>query len=656
MAEKKDAKTVSYVGPLTWIYDKTIREKMVMRIAIIGGPSRIINLTFDGKGEAAYIEIEGAEKDRMRITIGGKHIKEIANLPDRVNRTVLKACIEDINKSFYNTINHELAHALFTDMKSDEIINYPDPKYRGFMHTIFNILEDVVIEFLMTLYYKKHLPYDINPKVYFDFKVQRMFESKSDEYTDDGTQSGFCNYLLLFVRIGEAKIKNKCAIFEKYKADLIPLIKAVLQQPDPTQRVHNTVVLCEWIIENIKEFDWSMPEPPEIEKISGKGAGKGFPMPMPGPEMGSGPGIPGEGGGSGKDSEGDSEDEEGASEGKGGSSEDEEESEGKKESEETEEPEKDEESEDESSMVEKDIDEEMYSYIFNDDIRDGSDHVWSIAKEDFEIKDESIIDDVNNIIAEQLPMIREVSDSLNLFKGRIKPIMTGGMSSGALNVRRAIRSEVAGGLDMKIYQKKVSRGIDVDACYSALCDLSGSMGDTKSEICARGAIALAQACEWANAPCEVQAFVKTSDSPSGISYTIVEKSFEDTFEDAKPFLGINSSTMLLKLNKVNKKVPTFAGNSEEINLYYIWKKLRKVKHKTKILFVLCDGMTTGSKNDLHNIVTKMEQEDGIIVIGIGVLCNEVANIYNHSKVFKSIAELNEGLAPYLVETLNAYIK
>jgi hypothetical protein len=515
MAEK-DAKTVSYVGPLTWIYDKTIREKMIMRIAMIGGPSRIINLTFDGKGEAAYIEIEGAEKDRMRITIGGKHIKEIANLPDRVNRTILKACVGDINKSFYNTINHELAHALFTDMKSDEIIAYPEAKYRGFMHTIFNILEDVVIEFLMTLYYKKHLPYDINPKVYFDFKVQRMFESKADEYKDDGTQSGFCNYLLLFVRIGEAKIKNKCEIFEKYKADLIPLIKAVLQQPDPTQRVHNTVLLCEWIIENIKEFDWTMPEPPEIEKVSGKGAGagKGFPMPIPGPEMGSGPGIPGEGsdsgkkGGSGEESGsgegsdhgegGGSEDEEGASEGEGGTSEDEEEPEGEKESEEDEDAEDEEESEDESSMVEKDIDEEICSYIFNDDIRDGSDHVWSIAKEDFEVRDESIIDDVNNIIAEHLPMIREVSESLNLFKGRIKPIMTGGMSSGALNVRRAIRSEVAGGLDMKIYQKKVARGVDVDACYSALCDLSGSMGDTKSEICARGAIVLAQACEWAN--------------------------------------------------------------------------------------------------------------------------------------------------------------
>ena len=642
--KKKSVSITRFLGAL---YEMQLREKALTRIALIGGPSRIINLRYDGKGESAYIRVEGKKKDRLRIVIGGKHIKNIANLPDYItSREMIKLVKDDVFKTFHGTVNHELGHALYTDMGNEEISKYKEPKYIGFMHNVFNILEDPVIEFFMTLYYKKHLPYDVNPKVYFDFIVERAFEAKADEYKDDGTQNGFLNYMLFFVRIGEAKIKNKCAVFEKYKTDLIPLMKNVLQEPDGAKRIHNTVLLCEWIIENIKEFNWEMPMPPEIH--IGEDFGK-VPGPLKGP--GRGPGLKSGEGGEGHD-------EEGAEGEEPEESEDEKESEDETDEETEDEKESEDETEDESEspMVEEEVDEDVISTIFNDDYRDGSDHVWSIAKEDFEVKDSSLLEDVDRVIDESNSIIRSVSDFLMLFKGRIKPMRTEGMTSGRLAVRRAIKDEIAGGCSTRLFQKKMARGRDADLVVSLLCDNSGSMSGSKSEICAKACIILAQACEWSGIPYEINAFVKTYDSSDGISYTIKEKSFDDSLNEAKPYLGINSSTMLRKLERVNKDVPTFRGNSEEVNIFYIWQQFKKVKHRTKLMFVLCDGMTTGSKNDLHSVVTRMEQEDNIIVIGIGILCKDVVDTYNHAKVFKSIEDLNEGLAPYLIDTLSAYAK
>ena len=127
---------------------------------------------------------------------------------------------------------------------------------------------------------------------------------------------------------------------------------------------------------------------------------------------------------------------------------------------------------------------------------------------------------------------------------------------------------------------------------------------------------------------------------------------EDSFEESKPYFGLNSTSLIGYLRS-QKRIPTFCGNSEEVNIYYIWQKLKKVKHKTKILFVLCDGGTTGSRANLREVVSRMEAEDGIIVIGVGILSSDVVGIYSHVKVFPTQKELNDGLAAFLVETLDS---
>lgn len=643
---------------LSSFYSQAVREKIKLKIALVGGPSRKIGLTFDVGSNNAYTSVGGKSKDKLLIHIGGGLVKQLACLPDSfTKKETIKILIPDIFKAFYGLVYHELGHDVYTDMHSTEISEYPEVKYRGFMHNMFNILEDVVIEFCMTVLFKKEFAYDVNPKVYFDFIIERMFKPQGETYEDDETQIGFMNYLLLFLRIGEKNIKNNCAIFDKYRKDLTPLLNDVLCEPDGTQRVHNTVVLCEWIIENIKEFDWTIPEPPEYDKVSGKTASSpGIPgskagTPMPGMGGGTTASSPEDSSIGGRTEGADTKDEKSDEE---ESPEESEEDEEEKCSEDEEEDES-KTSDDEESKVEKEIDEDIYDEVFNDFLHDYDEHEWVDAKEEYEVKKPEVVDQIDEIINENAGMIREVSDYLTLFKGRIKPMRTEGMTSGRLSIRRAIRDEINGGCSTRLFQRKLARGKDADLTIMLVTDNSGSMGGLKSEICSKACIILSQACEWSHIPFEVNAFTKTRDSWDGISFTITEKGMNDSLETCKPFLAINSREMISSLRS-DRYIPTFAGNSEEVNLYYIWQRFKKVKHKTKLMFVLCDGATTGSRDSLRKVVNGMEAEDNIIVIGIGILDSCVLDIYNNAKVFKTMEELDNDLAPYLIDTLSKYAK
>ena len=48
------------------------------------------------------------------------------------------------------------------------------------------------------------------------------------------------------------------------------------------------------------------------------------------------------------------------------------------------------------------------------------------------------------------------------------------------------------------------------------------------------------------------------------------------------------------------------------------------------------------------------ESDGIHVIGIGLMANEVSGIYPYHKIFNSVQDMQDNLAPYLVETLSKF--
>ena len=229
---------------------------------------------------------------------------------------------------------------------------------------------------------------------------------------------------------------------------------------------------------------------------------------------------------------------------------------------------------------------------------------------------------------------------------------TPGFTSGSLNIPQAMQDEARDGCETKLFTRNVVRGQMVDLAVSLVCDNSGSMTGRKSTLASIAALALAQACEWSKIPFECSCFTKTCDSSSGTSITIIEKEIDEPFEKMKPYFGINDDDLIYYLRS-ERRIPTFCGNSEEVNLFHIWKKFRKVPHKTKLMFVFCDGATTGSRDSLKTVIKRMEQ-DNIFVIGIGLMAPEVQTIYPHHRVFNSYDEMQRELSPYLVKTLSEF--
>ena len=651
MKKTRTAKILSAIYNEFVVGDRmTVREKLLLMLNILSGAFTKINLTFDSRASATFTKMERSKKAR-RILLGGGTIREMLGLPEHFSdKEAVKVFFPNIVKMYFALFYHEIAHNLFTDMLCDDIVNYPKPEYRNALHSFMNIVEDVYIEWAIATLFDAKYPRMINPRVYFNVYLEKYFKPMAEEYKDTKNAAGFFAYLLCFMRCGRKIMKEGCEAYDKRKAILDSKIQNLLTIHDPTTRFKEEIKVMEWIIENIPEIDFKKtPEPETVPHIGDPGDGPT--IPVPGLPKGKSPRkVEGEapGGKFGKKGKGDS------IHGEAGTDkEDEPEEEDEPKDEEEETPE--EEDADGDEAIDPDDSPELddsIDAVFNDDIRDGDDHEFVVAKDEYQIKDEKLIDTINEKIERFVGPIRDVSKFLQLFKARKKPKLTSGFLTGKLDLRRAMQNELREGCDLKLFKKKIVRSQGVDLAVSLLCDESGSMCGTKSHICSTAALVLAQACEWANVPFECNAFTKTQDSMSGTCVTVKEKTFEDEFEKAKPYFALNDSDLIDYLHS-ERDIPTFRGNSEEINLYYIWKQLLKAPHKSKVLFVMCDGCTTGSTSDLKKII-RMIEDSGIVVIGIGIMCRDVADIYPTHKLFNSIGELESGLAPYLVECLQHY--
>ena len=594
---------------LNAVYNTVMKDKLCLKNQRMVGIKSTVRLTFNWEAPTAYTYLE---KDNIfRIVIGGNIICQMTNFPATIkDKKEFNKYREGLVKAFFGLDYHEMGHILFTDMSDPIIVEYPKPEFRGFLHNLFNIIEDPVQEVCLTNHFKKVYPTERSPKIFFDFMIEKIFLPQCGKYKDDGSIGSFMNYLLLMMRCGKKSIPENNAVWDKYESELLPRIKSIVYDGNGTNRLHKTVALGEWIIENIKEFDWSSLTISEEEKTSGKEAkteGKKVKIGDPGSEEST-------------------------------------ESAKSKESTESKKGDESKESSESIDLGEKpEVDD-----IFNDFFPDGDYHEWVIAKDEYEYED-SLIDDIDHQISESSDLINDVAHFLKLFTDRVKPRLTPGFTSGKLNIRRAMQDDIKNGCDTHLFDREIKRGQDIDLAVSLVCDNSGSMMGIQSQICSKAALALAQACDWVNIPFECNAFTKTEDNSRGICVSIKIKDFEDNLQASKPYFGINDSTLIRKLSSY-REIPTFRGNSEEVNLYYIGQEFARNPHKNKLMLVFCDGRTTGSVNDLSRVIQELEKE-GITVIGVGICDNGVDGPYKTNKVFTSQQDLEEGLARYLIETL-----
>lgn len=620
-----------------------LREFLGLRLSQLLGPLVNIRVSYKPNGSEAYAQYLG--ENRYHLVVGGNLVQQMAALPGSfAEKEQVYPHFWDAVRGIKAAVYHEGGHPLVTDMVSKDIAEYPKPGVRNLMHHIFNIEEDIVDEATVSRVLS-------DAGGCFEMSTRNIFWPQAAEYRDDGRSSGFVQYLLLLSRCGRSRMSSHCAAYTKYRDKIEPMWLEILTTANPTARLKKVVKFCEWLFDNVKEIKWEETEKPK-KIMSGSEA---YPM----PEASSGgesssiseeemkKRLDGEGSKSAKPREKSEKTKEAPTPG----AESEESDEGGK---------PDSGKGDETPLSDKDKDEgpewvphDVIDEVFDDFLGDwGSKHSWCIAKNDFEVRDPNLVDKLDRQIESFVDPINEVAKFLTLFKGRIKPKRMSGFPRGKLDVRRAMKDDLRNGCDTRLFQQSVRRGKDNDLAVWLLGDNSGSMTGQKSQLCSRAILTLAQACEYADIPFCASCFTKTDDSSSGTSITIIQKDFSDSFQSAKPFFAINDSKLIAGL-KALVPTHTFQGNSEEVNIWHVWQKFKTVPHKTKILFVLCDGGTTGSEEQLKKTIQAVEA-DGIIVVGIGIMASEVAAIYPRHKLFHSPKDLDQGLAPYLIETLEQF--
>lgn len=664
------------------VYKEYLEDKFKNRILLLGD-SRKIRVVLSKDSTSSYTCIEGKKGDRIKIVISIPMVIKTVGIPSVLtDRKEIDKYLKDTQKAISGFFYHELSHDLHTDLQSREIIDYPKKECVGFIHGIFNTLEDDVIEYLISKVFKDTLPYDVNPKIYFKYLIKQLFQPAADKYTADNSVGNFLNYLLLCLRVGSKNIVNQNPIFVKYQKDLIPLFTSVLSENNPTQRVHKSVVCAEWIMQNIPELDWSKEYSPS-EALSGmdrtgslrkalqptnislskhgKALGKKIVVLVSKSNNKNEDGN--------EETELTEEDLENAEvieldddEQIEESEESEEESEENEASEEnkdedTENSDEDELEDDleideklEEEKIEKNVSNEIFERMSSTDPIVTAEHEFIIAKEYYE-SSPAIINAIEKLEEENQDMVDEICAGIKLYRNRVKPMRVERLTSGRLSPRILAREESKNNLTNRVFYKKIPTGKLKNPCFIILCDNSGSMDGKKSEISTKACVALAQVGNQLEIPTKIACFVEDNNS----NYTIIEKDFSDNYEESKQYLGINSSSLIKSYNKLGS-LHNFRGNVDEVNIYHLYQEIKTLPYEYKVLIVLSDGLTCGDAQALRNLVTQMEKEDNIFVIGVGLCSMAVLEIYNHTQVFRTIPELEKGLASYLIEVFENFSK
>ena len=620
---------------------KTLSKAMLVKAGVYCSSDVLFN--FNRIADTAYCRLASSSTATVpvfKIVLGGSLILSIAGLPNTTsNRQVLKDAVDDIKFSTGGLFFHEMGHLLYTDMTDTRIINYKDKDYVNFVHSLHNIFEDIYLE-----KFGLRRDYPITQK-YFKFLTTRVFVPQASSYKDDGSSQSFINYILLKLRCPKT-LTAKNTVFDSVSKDILPMFSDILHDDDGNSRITKQIALAEWLIAHTS-LDFKTVTPPEQELPSNIGPGSGpakpgKPIPTTGSGSSSGSSNTGNLSNRGCDRAGgfDIEDDPAPKEPLVFKTLDE---------------------------LEQSLDDEDIVSTYNDEndikiedlheIEDAfnsvlsidniGDHEWIIANKMFAFGPR-IKEAIDKAMLDMNPIALQVIKSLKLFKGQIRPRNTAGFNSGKLHIPTAIKSAASGLPTPYLFQRKIARGQAADLAISILCDNSGSMDGNKSHVCTRAMLTLAQACDNCGIPIEVNCFTcgKTT-------YTIQMKSFDDKFSDAKYYFGITDSDIVNHYTFDNS-IPIFCGNKDEINLYNVWKRFLKNKHKDKLIFVISDGQTCGSSEDLRKLVQEIKQS-GVKIIGLGIQSSAVASLYPEYKLFDTEKSL-AGLPDYLLETLNTLIK
>ena len=603
------------------IYTK-FKERVVDVNAPILLPKCTLFTSYHSDGTACYCNAT-KKKDSYRITFGGAMIADALGLPSDLDMIKARAKFDDTNKLFRAVYYHEVGHLRYTAMHCTLITTYKEERYRGAIHMLHNILEDIVIErYCMSIRFAY-------TRKYFEFLESLLFsEDKAKSYEDKEDMSSFFNFLLLKLRMKKKFIgSNK---FASEHPEYLDYVKMVLTESDGVKRIEKTITFFEWLLaQGLKgpEYIEKPKDSPDFKE--GEDTSEGTPI-------------------SGTSRAGSDVDEVSKSSAKTSDAKTADELEDKEEGGEEDGKKEDEDSDEEGSGSDVDPDEDPS--LLEDEVEESCvealrsgdyGHEFYNIKDYFKVTTKTR-SEIDKLMEKTSAISNAVATKIKSFKIRTRPRYVEGYSSGKLHV-----PSVIGGKPVNIFQRKEAKGMQTDLAIYLLLDNSGSMGIEKSRVTTEAAIALTTACAKCNIPIAVSMFTADFDGVGATCYTYRMKTFKDKFENSKYFLG-TSDYYIIDTYQYDSTFRTFAGNTDEINLFHVYQEYKKEPYKDKVLIVISDGATCGSTESLRNLAKEIEDE--IFVIGIGACSSAPASIYARSKIFASTSELS-GLADFMSEML-----
>lgn len=622
-------KNVSYKHYLKYIYN-LFKTRVVDVSSAVMSPKTTVYMNFDLRSFDCFCY--PTSPGVARISLGGLFYKKYLDVPEDVTPKYVDSHGSEYVRLLKATYYHELAHIIFTPLSCKLIKEYKTPDYIPVLHRLFNILEDIFIErYAMSVVY----PFT---KKYFDYMESKVFTADSyKDYEDKDDGLTFLNFLLIKLRMGKkASVKNK--FFDDNKKEILDYIDKFLSTKKPTPRVEVLIEFFEFLLSKGLTFPiMELPKDTLIGEGFGDAAGKSVPAV-------------------------DTSDAPSDSEGREGAPSTHRETDPKAFSDEA----SDEDVTVDDTVIEASdtysSDSDLDSKISDKDIDDfltdtvGSadySHNFVVVREHFNYTDKTLTL-IEKYLDSVSPLSTACATKINVFKSRTRPRFNQGYSSGRLHVPSAIK-----GIPVNIFERKEDQGLQSDLAISLLLDNSGSMSGRRSEVCTKAALALTVAACKAGIPIEVNAFTADGDYTGCICYTYRLKRFQDTLDMCKPYMGIASSAINSTYSKKDKglyykELPTFAGNTDEINVFHVWKEFASCGHSDKLLIVISDGCTCGSTTNLTSVIKAIE-ESGIHVIGIGAESTSVKHSYSNYKVFNSIEELAE-LPAYFGDILLEFSK
>jgi len=591
-------------------------------------------------GTACYTEYD-KYRSTNAVTLGkqfySKVVKGVASKDEILSKDI-KRTYKELSATNKAVFYHEVAHVMYTDMKTFTtfITKLQDKGYPDFATTfkvLFNIIEDICIEEDLAFFYPsigKFLKY-LRLSIFDQDKVDAFQKKMDDKSIDD-----LINFILYRYRM-PAHVKFEHGLYTDNKKDIHGSMYACTKTSDATRRVERALAFAwefsQLFLTSAATFDikavvagkdeaWidSLPTIPTPKPLLSSGTGKLDPTASGSSKGGGTTPTTSTSPGKGADSDVDA----GTAAtidgeidgGKAGHS---------------------------PSLASKPLKEADSS--MDPDKGSVSDGIIRQAANDEPLINHShrsmLFNDYYDASKHKKhydDMVRKSEDKINKLVSVIKKLK-------AVNNNRYERHQRRGKLDKrkitkpivnaKLFKNKIAPRKEADLAFSILVDNSGSMMGRKSLIVGEALIIIQETLNRLKIPFEVNAFTEDYDA-----VTIEMKRFNDSFTHTK-----YNSVLFTKQLRITE-LATFMGNVDESNLDFVGRRfLEERKEKDKILIVMSDGATCGSAKVLSSVSENFTRK-GITMLGIGVIDDNVENIYTDHEVFSTVQDL-ERLAPVI---------